>query len=476
MRLRIYYIMLWLMLAGAGVVVAQPAGNAFKLKEGGTYLELDKRSSKAALDSFQVRYSLFDLPLQRIILQQWNDSLRIKGWQILRNDEERMVLFQQLGSEWVPGEQDFVHFPGFVARALQLAGLGYQQAQQAGANRWRRRHDFDVQDSVVSFYLRGFGTAREVKLAGSFTNWQAGAFAMQRHDSGWVARVILPPGKHFYKFIVDGKWMTDPDNLLEENDGRGNTNSVYFKTNHVFRLAGYTQARQVQLAGSFNQWNADDIAMQRSSHGWQLPAYLPDGTYTYRYVVDGKWMADPGNADKFPNEYNDFNSVVRIGKPFVFKLDGFADARKVTVMGNFNDWKKDELQLTRTADGWVLPYQLGAGNYEYVYLVDGQYVKASAPGQPEGVNFSFSLGANHRFVLKGHSQARYVALSGSFNNWAPATFTMQRQGEDWVLDVYLQPGKQLYKFVVDGKWILDPANKDWEENEHHSGNSVLWKE
>ncbi|GAA3608089.1 hypothetical protein GCM10022396_26690 [Flavivirga amylovorans] len=30
----------------------------------------------------------------------------------------------------------------------------------------------------------------------------------------------------YYKFIVDGKWMTDSDNPIREYDGKGNINSV----------------------------------------------------------------------------------------------------------------------------------------------------------------------------------------------------------------------------------------------------------
>jgi hypothetical protein len=30
--------------------------------------------------------------------------------------------------------------------------------------------------------------------------------------------------------------------------------------------------------------------------------------------------------------------------------------------------------------------------------------------------------------------------------------------------------------VVDQKWIIDPTNELWEENEYGTGNSVLWIE
>jgi hypothetical protein len=53
---------------------------------------------------------------------------------------------------------------------------------------------------------------------------------------------------------------------------------------------------------------------------------------------------------------------------------------------------------------------------------------------------------------------------------------MKFENGQWVLKMNLPPGKQTYKFVVDGKWVLDPANKLWEDNGHGSKNSVLWVE
>jgi hypothetical protein len=51
--------------------------------------------------------------------------------------------------------------------------------------------------------------------------------------------------------------------------------------------------------------------------------------------------------------------------------------------------------------------------------------------------------------------------------------TMTRSGNEWICQVYLGRGKHLYKFVVDGHWVRDPANPSWEDDEE---NSVLWIE
>lgn len=54
--------------------------------------------------------------------------------------------------------------------------------------------------------------AMSVLLAGDFTHWQSSAIPMQKGKGGiWTASVDLPPGKHTYRFIVDGEWVDDPE-------------------------------------------------------------------------------------------------------------------------------------------------------------------------------------------------------------------------------------------------------------------------
>ena len=53
--------------------------------------------------------------------------------------------------------------------------------------------------------------ARSVRLAGSFTRWDAQAVPMKRsRDGTWKAEVTLAPGRYEYRFLVDGAWQNDP--------------------------------------------------------------------------------------------------------------------------------------------------------------------------------------------------------------------------------------------------------------------------
>ena len=80
----------------------------------------------------------------------------------------------------------------------------------------------------IIFKLSGYPNAKKVVLAGSFNNWHTNKEQMQLVNGVWTSTLNLPGGKHTYKFIVDGQWITDPENPLKEDDGYGNINSVLF--------------------------------------------------------------------------------------------------------------------------------------------------------------------------------------------------------------------------------------------------------
>jgi cyclomaltodextrinase / maltogenic alpha-amylase / neopullulanase len=61
-----------------------------------------------------------------------------------------------------------------------------------------------------------------------------------------------------------------------------------------------------------------------------------------------------------------------------------------------------------------------------------------------------------------------VLLAGDMNDWVAARNPMKLKDKTWETDVLVNPGKYQYKFVVDGKWIADPAI-----SETNGSNSVV---
>ncbi|HVF55000.1 MAG TPA: DUF3471 domain-containing protein [Pyrinomonadaceae bacterium] len=84
-----------------------------------------------------------------------------------------------------------------------------------------------------------------------------------------------------------------------------------------------------------------------------------------------------------------------------------------------------------------------------------------------------SVRGNTTFRLKGHAEASVVVLTGSFNNWNQSQLLFAREGDEWVCRLDLDPGIYTYKFIVDGNWLLDPANPDTQEDEAGNVNNVL---
>jgi 1,4-alpha-glucan branching enzyme len=75
----------------------------------------------------------------------------------------------------------------------------------------------------------------------------------------------------------------------------------------------YPQAKNVRLAGDFNNWQPDKTPMQKVGDGtWQVRLSLAKGTYKYRLVVDGRWQSDPNNKMTEPNPYGELNSVIKV--------------------------------------------------------------------------------------------------------------------------------------------------------------------
>ncbi len=52
--------------------------------------------------------------------------------------------------------------------------------------------------------------AKKVSLAGDFNSWNVNSTPMKKGKDGtWVIAVKLRPGRHEYKYYVDGAWAQD---------------------------------------------------------------------------------------------------------------------------------------------------------------------------------------------------------------------------------------------------------------------------
>jgi 1,4-alpha-glucan branching enzyme len=175
----------------------------------------------------------------------------------------------------------------------------------------------------------------------------------------------------------------------------------------------------VSLAGEFNGWNTSADPMKKQADGsWTLTRKLEPGRYMYKFVVDGtNWKEDPTAKESADDGYGGKNSVVVVGA-------GAATAAPAAA------------------------------------------AKPSAGGTAAGAE-------GVTFVWKGEGGS--VSLAGEFNGWNTSADPMKKQADgSWTLTRKLEPGRYMYKFVVDGtNWKEDPTAKESADDGYGGKNSVV---
>ena len=77
--------------------------------------------------------------------------------------------------------------------------------------------------------------------------------------------------------------------------------------------ACFPTAKEVLLAGSFNDWQPTANPLQNQGDGrWIAKLELPHGRYEYRFVVDGHWTDDPMAPLYATNVFGTLNGVLLV--------------------------------------------------------------------------------------------------------------------------------------------------------------------
>jgi 1,4-alpha-glucan branching enzyme len=70
-------------------------------------------------------------------------------------------------------------------------------------------------------------------------------------------------------------------------------------------------ARQVCLAGDFNNWDINSCNLTKTNTGeWTASLQLKPGVYDYRFFVDGEWREDPKSSERVPNAFGSQNDRI----------------------------------------------------------------------------------------------------------------------------------------------------------------------
>lgn len=479
MKIKIIILSILLFICYSSRIAAQQNEHSFYLNDDEMILHINLKASKASIDSLLKVAGIYYISSNELIAGKYK-KLQTEHWKINKVPNNILIVSRSLQKLSVMHGNNLLQILDQILRPEGIQETpGYPGIVKYGVNA-EKTNIKELDNGETLFILNGFNNARKVILSGNFNNWSLSKTSMQKTATGWAVQMKLEPGKYYYKFIIDGNWYSDPLNSNTEPDGHGGKNSVYFKTNHSFILKGFPEAKKVTVLGNFNNWNEKELTLVKTNNVWSLPIYLQDGTHEYKFWVDNKLILDPQNPIKKANEKRNLVSVISIGNPTVFSLDGFPNARQVVLSGSFNNWDHNQLIMLKKGDKWILPYVLPPGNYEYKFIVDGNWIVDPSNKHQSGygheINSVIAVKPNHIFKLKGYEQAKTVRLAGTFNAWNESGYTLKYLNGEWLIPLHLPKGKHLYKFIVDDHWILDPGNKIYENNEYNTGNSVLWME
>jgi 1,4-alpha-glucan branching enzyme len=95
-------------------------------------------------------------------------------------------------------------------------------------------------------------------------------------------------------------------NIAPLKDGRLKDSSIQFS----FPAPG---ARQVSLAGDFNNWDPRSMPMRKGNDGvWRTSVPLKPGRHEYRFLADGVWQDDPAAPQKTANVMGSENCVKHV--------------------------------------------------------------------------------------------------------------------------------------------------------------------
>jgi len=94
-----------------------------------------------------------------------------------------------------------------------------------------------------------------------------------------------------------------------------NSPQIDYRRKKIYFYYHSHSANEVRLTGDFLAWSPNGVLFQKESSGrWKCEiALLPPGSYTYKFWVDKKrWISDPRNPFRMPDDFNGFNSSFEI--------------------------------------------------------------------------------------------------------------------------------------------------------------------
>ena len=103
------------------------------------------------------------------------------------------------------------------------------------------------------------GASKSVEIAGTFNDWKPEPLDYSKSGE-WITTLKMAPGVHYYKYVVDGEWMHNPNKECHE-DAEGNINNVVRIEDRVTRALREMKEEREELAKYLDEpWRVEEHA------------------------------------------------------------------------------------------------------------------------------------------------------------------------------------------------------------------------
>ncbi|MFN9863864.1 MAG: alpha-amylase family glycosyl hydrolase, partial [Bacteroidota bacterium] len=181
-------------------------------------------------------------------------------------------------------------------------------------------------------------------------------------------------------------------------------------------------------------------------------------TLTFGFVLQGCKM------DK-PIKFNDQNLII-------------GNASPITLQGSRNEINLEDYVVDLSKiDSVSAPKELNKKVDKNLLTIEGELatkiscIKLWHQGQPYAIPVRKANKKNVKLTFSG--TAKDVRTKGEFNAWNAQSSNFTKTDSGFVYNMSLTPGNYQYLFIVDGKEIRDPNNKDSVDNGLGGWNSIL---
>jgi len=151
----------------------------------------------------------------------------------------------------------------------------------------------------------------------------------QFHQGGYrsMHEVVHAPAKYreLIKYLLSNTYIVEAKSVQKSNLNSEQSNVVQSVTaahvrgpklleNGVLFSCKNTQAHSVEVVGDFNDWVcSSETCMEKTDQGiWEKVLPIKQGTYRYKFVIDGKWIADIENPNQEMDYLGNVNSVLSV--------------------------------------------------------------------------------------------------------------------------------------------------------------------